>query len=129
MYSVFFVLLSLFLFSFSDYWGAKRGFCPHPNYLGGACPGCPQSLRLCLASDFPNIVSLAEEADRRLFKSIIQRQTPNVRRHLFIDKPTSTRSLRVRAHNFILSPKDNRNFVSRVLSEALCPLRTARSSL
>src|SRR6218665_1375809 len=46
-----------------------------------------------LPSDFPNIASLAEEADRRLFKSIIQCQT-HVLRHLFIDKPTSTRSLR-----------------------------------
>jgi len=27
----------------------------------------------------------------------------------------------VRAHNFILPPKDNRTFVSRVLYEALCP--------
>ena len=39
------------------------------------------------------------------------------------------RALRVRAHNFILPPKDNRNFVSRVLYEALCPLPTKRSSL
>src|SRR6218665_2368737 len=54
-------------------------------------------------SDFRDIASLAEEADRRLFKSIIQCQT-HVLRHLFIDKPTSTRSLRVREHNFILLP-------------------------
>src|SRR6218665_3672159 len=73
-----------------------------------------------LPSDFKNIASLAEEADRRLFKSIIQCQT-HVLHHLFIDKPTSTRSLRVRAHNFILPLRDNRNFVSRVLYEAICP--------
>src|SRR6218665_2701556 len=66
------------------------------------------------------------DSDRRLFKSIIQCQT-RVLRQLFIDKPTSTRSLRVRAHNFIQPPKDNRNFVSWVFYEALCPLRTARS--
>src|SRR6218665_4057686 len=65
-------------------------------------------------------ISLAEEADRRLFKSINQCQT-HVLRHLFIDNPTSTRSLRLRAHNFILPLKDNRNFVSRVLYEAICP--------
>src|SRR6218665_62375 len=82
--------------------------------------------RCYLPSDFQNIASLAEEADRRLFKSIIQCQT-HVLRHLFIDKPTSTRSLRVSAHNFILPLKDNRNFVSMVLYEAICPpLRTAR---
>src|SRR6218665_4133670 len=45
----------------------------------------------------------------------------HVLRHLFIDKPTSTRSLRVRVHNFIFPLKDNRNFVSRVLYEAICP--------
>ena len=73
-----------------------------------------------LPSDFPDIASLAEEAGCRLFKSIIQCQT-HVLRPLFIDKPTSTRSLRVRAHNFILPLKDNRNFVSRVLYEAICP--------
>ena len=50
-----------------------------------------------LPSDFPNIASLAEEADHILFESIIQCQT-HVLRHLFIDKLTSTRSLRVRAH-------------------------------
>src|SRR6218665_1937332 len=73
-----------------------------------------------LPSDFPNIASLAEEADRRLFKSIIQSQT-QILSHLFTDKPTSTRSLRVRAHNFILPLKENRIFVSRVLYEAICP--------
>lgn len=35
-----------------------------------------------------------------------------------IEKPTSKRSLRARAHNFILSPKDNRNFVFRALFKA-----------
>src|SRR6218665_597932 len=85
--------------------------------------------RCYLPSDFQNIASLAEEADRRLFKSIMQCQT-HVLRHLFIDKPTSTHSLRVRAHNFILPLKDNRNFVSMVLYEAICPPhRTARSCL
>src|SRR6218665_3800972 len=53
-----------------------------------------------LPSDFPDIASLAEEAGCRLFKSIIQCQT-HVLRRLFIDKPTCTRYIRVRAHNFI----------------------------
>jgi|SRR6218665_554946 len=67
--------------------------------------------------------------DRRLFKSIIQCQT-HVLRHLFIDKPTSTRSFRCRAHNFILPPKDNRHFVSiGFFTRLSAPLRTARSSL
>src|SRR6218665_2218319 len=74
-----------------------------------------------LPSDFPNIASLAEEADRILFKSIIQCQTHVLYViYLLTIKPTSTRSLRVRAHNFILPLKDNRNFVSRVLYEAIC---------
>ena len=43
---------------------------------------------------------------------------------------TSTRSLRVRAHNFIIMrPKDSRNCVCRVHYEASAPLRTARSIL
>src|SRR6218665_1616927 len=63
-----------------------------------------------LPSNFLNIVclSLAKEADRRLFKSIIQCQT-QVLRHLFIDKPTSTRSLRVKG-------------LGRIISS--CPLKT-----
>jgi len=36
---------------------------------------------------------------------------------------TPTRSLRERAHNFILHLKDNRNFVSRALYKAICPHR------
>ena len=40
---------------------------------------------------------------------------------LLVDLSVSS-TLRVRTHNFILSPaKDNMNFVSRVLYEALCP--------
>src|SRR6218665_2366180 len=31
-----------FSFFLSDYWGGKKGVLPpHPNYWGGACPGCP----------------------------------------------------------------------------------------
>src|SRR6218665_3826664 len=30
-------------------------------------------------------------------------------------------ALRVRAHNFLLPPKDNKNFLSRVLYNAICP--------
>jgi len=38
-----------------------------------------------------------------------------------IDKPVPAHSRGARAHNFVLLPKDNRNFVSRALYEALCP--------
>jgi len=55
-----------------------------------------------------------------VFKS--NSQCPShVLRHLLTDKPTSSRSLRVRAHNFVLPPKDNRNFLSRALYNAICP--------
>src|SRR6218665_852915 len=57
MYSVFFVLLSLFLLTFMfiflinkikkfsfDYWGAKKGVLPpHPNYWGARARSAPQS--------------------------------------------------------------------------------------
>ena len=36
-----------------------------------------------------------------------------------IDKLTCSRSLRLRAHNFELPPKDNKNFLSRVPSALL----------
>ena len=42
-----------------------------------------------LPSDFPNVESLAEEADHKLFKSITHCHT-HVLPHLFIDKPAST---------------------------------------
>src|SRR6218665_1351977 len=73
-----------------------------------------------LPSDFPTIESLVDEADRRLFKSTSQNRT-HVLQHLFTVKPTPTRSLRARAHNFILPLTDNRNFVSKALYNALCP--------
>lgn len=79
-------------------------------------------LRRCgfLPCDFPSIETLANEADRKLLKSISQCPS-HVLRHLLIEKPTSGRSLRPRAHNFILPPKDNRNFLSRALYQAICP--------
>src|SRR6218665_305034 len=73
-----------------------------------------------LPTDFPSVETLAVEADRNLFKSISQCPS-HVLRHLLKDKPTSSRSLRARAHNFVLPPKDNRNFLSRVLYSAICP--------
>src|SRR6218665_2400379 len=60
----------------------------------------------------PSVETLAEEADRNLFKTISQCPS-HVLRHLLTDKPTSLRSLRVRTHNFVLPFKDNRNFLSR----------------
>ena len=73
-----------------------------------------------LLTDFPSVETLAEEADRNLFKTISQCPS-HVLRHLLTDKPTSSRSLRVRAHNFVLPPKDNSNFLSRALYNAICP--------
>jgi len=73
-----------------------------------------------LPTDFLTVKTLAEEADRNLFKSISQCPS-HVLRHLLKDKPTSSRSLCVRAHNFVLPPKDNRNFLSRVLYNVICP--------
>src|SRR6218665_3921783 len=73
-----------------------------------------------LPPDFPSFETLADEADRKLLKSISEWQT-YVLRHLLTDKPISTRPLRVMAHNFILPPKGNRNFVSMVLYNVVCP--------
>ena len=54
-----------------------------------------------LPTDFPSVETLAEEADRNLFKTISQCPS-HILRHLLIDRPTSSWSLRVRAHNFVL---------------------------
>src|SRR6218665_459913 len=69
-------------------------------------------LRRCgfLPYDFPSIETLANEADRKLLKSISQCPS-HVLRHLLIEKPTSGCSLCPRAHNFIQPPKDNRNYL------------------
>ena len=41
-FHVFFFSIKFFLKFSSDYWGGKKGVLPpHPNYWGGACPGCP----------------------------------------------------------------------------------------
>jgi len=42
----------------------------------------------------------------------------HVLRHYLIDKPVPSCSLQARAHNFVLPPKDDRNFVSRALCKA-----------
>src|SRR6218665_1945298 len=39
--------------------------------------------------------------------------------YLLHNKPVSTRLLRERAHNFVLPPRDNRNFASRALYKGL----------
>src|SRR6218665_3613556 len=57
-----------------------------------------------LPTDFPSVETLALEADRNIFKTISQCPS-HVLRHLLKDKPTSSRSLRVRAHNFVLPLK------------------------
>src|SRR6218665_461314 len=56
-----------------------------------------------LPKDFPSGETLDEEADRDLFKTISQCPS-HVLRHLLTDKPTSSRSLRVRAHSFVFPP-------------------------
>src|SRR6218665_135757 len=77
---------------------------------------CQRSLTSLVSS----VETLAKEADRNPFKSISQCPS-HVQRHLLKDKPTSSRSHHVRAHNFVLPPKDNRNFLSRVLYNVICP--------
>src|SRR6218665_265427 len=71
-----------------------------------------------LPMDFPDFATLAEDADHNLFNSIRRNKT-HVLRHYFVEKPISTRLLRERAHNFVLPPTDNTNFVSRALYKAL----------
>src|SRR6218665_2526837 len=71
-----------------------------------------------LPTDFPDLATLAEDADHNLFNSIRRNKT-HVLRHYFIEKPISNRLLRERAHNIVLPPRDNRNFVSRALYKNL----------
>ena len=70
-----------------------------------------------LPTEFPDFATLAEDADHNLFNSI--RRNKTILRHYFVEKSISTRLLRERAHNFVLPPRDNRNFVSRTLYKAL----------
>src|SRR6218665_3289927 len=70
-----------------------------------------------LPPDFPDLATLVENVDTKLFNSIRH----NILRHYLRDKPVPVRSLRAKAHNFVLPHKDNRNFVSKALYEALCP--------
>jgi len=65
-----------------------------------------------LPPDFPDLATLVEGADAKLFNSIRNNST-HVLRHYLIDKPVPVRSLGAKAHNFVLQPKDNINFVSR----------------
>src|SRR6218665_202361 len=86
-------------------------FCMQLRYGGGLrAKGTVYRLELLIArmrrrgyllSDFPNIVSLAEEADRRLFKSIIQYQI-HVLRHLFTSPPTKPAKILLNLLNFSL---------------------------
>ena len=94
--------------------GASNYYCfhpvCHPGVVGVCGRGGPPVLELLVARlrrmgylpmDFPSVKTLAEEADRNLFKSISQCPY-HVLRHLLKDKPTTSRSLRLRAHNFVL---------------------------
>src|SRR6218665_567164 len=71
-----------------------------------------------LPSDFPDLTTLVEEADCKLFKNV-RRSNTHVLRHYITGKPVPTRLLRVRAHNCVLPPRDNRDFISRALYKAL----------
>src|SRR6218665_3045252 len=74
--------------------------------------------------NFPDLATLVEDADTKLFNSI-PHNSAHVLRHYLTDKPVPARSLRAMAHNFVLPPKDNRNFVSRALYEAAPPTVSA----
>src|SRR6218665_1024394 len=98
-----------------------------PVWWGYAGEGDRQCLEQLIArmrrsgyqpTDFPDFATLAENADHNLFNSIRRHKT-RVLRHYFVEKPISTRLLRERAHNFVLPPRDNRNFVFRALYKAL----------
>ena len=56
-----------------------------------------------LPPDFPDLAILVEDADTKLLNSIRHNST-HVLRHYLIDKPVPARSLRARAHNFVLPP-------------------------
>src|SRR6218665_1689727 len=112
--------------------GASNYYCfhpaCHPGVVGVCGRGGPPALERLVARlwhmgylsmDFPSVETLTVEADRNLFKSISQCPS-HILWHLLTDKPTSSRYLRVRAHDFVLPPKDNRNFLSRVLYNAIC---------
>ena len=61
--------------------------------------------------DFQSSAALVDAADLKLFKSISNNPT-HVLRHYFADKPEYSRSLRTQAHNFVLPPKEDKNFFS-----------------
>src|SRR6218665_1464756 len=65
-----------------------------------------------LPDDFPTAESLAGAADHKLFVSIAGKPH-HVLRRSYHEKKSSGHNLRTRAHNFLLSEKDDRNFVSR----------------
>src|SRR6218665_1658239 len=81
----------------------------------------------CLSANFPDFTNLAEYADYNLFYSIRRNKT-HVLRHYFVEKPIPISLLHVRAHNLVLPPRDNGNFVSRALYKAL-GLSNAKSPL
>src|SRR6218665_2695767 len=59
-------------------------------------------------------IHVAEDADYNPFNSIRRNKT-HVLRHYFVEKKLNTRLLHVRAHNFVLPPRYNRNFVSMMM--------------
>src|SRR6218665_3079267 len=62
----------------------------------------------------PDAKTLAREADGRLFKSILLDPNHVLRKHFPDTRPTKY-NLHPRAHEFKLPPKDDRNFVPRLL--------------
>src|SRR6218665_967789 len=90
-----------------------------PAWWGFAGEGVRQRLERLIArmqrsgylpSDFPDLATLVEEADCKLYTNV-RRSNTHVLRHYFIEQPVSTRLLRERAYNFVLPLRDNRNFI------------------
>lgn len=71
-----------------------------------------------LPQDFPSLTALVDEADGKLFRPISNNPTHHLH-HYFIDKPACGFSLRTQALNFVLPPKDDKNFVLRSTYVAL----------
>src|SRR6218665_1391686 len=73
-----------------------------------------------LPADHPSFENLAMKADQRLYRSIV-RDPYHVLRRFFLEKAPTGHNLRLRAHNFALPIKDNKNFVPRILYNELPP--------
>src|SRR6218665_1938679 len=66
----------------------------------------------------PSFEDLAMISDQRLYRSIIH-NTYHILWRFFLEKGPTSHNLRPRAHDFVLSIKDNSNFVPRILFNKL----------